>query len=328
MNKKGIIITVVVGVLALGIIGFFLINNSKSTPLLSVVTTPLTKGNLQNTVSATGTVESSDRVKVSNTSTEPIEKIYVSLGDWVGYGDWLYQTYNKQTDTYTDVKNETPGTITNIKAVKGALANGELFTIENVSDLRIRGKVKESELNRLYKNMPVIVKSDATGQESFEGNLFEIAPTAIRSEAATGGTPSKNAEFEVLISLPLDTPLKIGMTTRLTIITEDKNDIFTVPMDALVFDANQAPSILAAQEKSDTPGTYEVISIPVTLGMENESQIEISGDQLTDGLNILTQNPEIAPGTLVKLNTNPSPETAPTSGGVVMIGGSYKDSVM
>lgn len=69
--------------------------------------------------------------------------------------------YNK-TDTgnsYSYVKATTSGTITAMNAVKGNPANGELFTIEDTNDLKVRGKVKEADLNHIHENMPVLVKS-------------------------------------------------------------------------------------------------------------------------------------------------------------------------
>ncbi len=303
MKKKGIILCVVLGVALLVGGGAYVYANSQPAPAVAVKTAPLAKATLQNTISATGVIESYNKVKISDTSNEKIEKIYVSVGEWVAKDDWLCQLYNKEDDSYHYVKATTNGTITAMNAVKGNPANGELFTIEDTNDLKVRGKVKEADLNHIHENMPVLVKSDATGDKVFPGNLTKIAPTAIKSEAATTTSAAvTKAEFEVEIDLPPDTTgLKIGMTTRLNIVSEERAEVFCVPFEALVVDSSGQSCIYIAKENPVEQGSYTVESIPVTTGLETDSLIEIAGDQLSDGLAIISQPQAVQPGMAVSL---------------------------
>nr|WP_320027049.1 HlyD family efflux transporter periplasmic adaptor subunit [uncultured Acetobacterium sp.] len=301
MKKKGIILCVVIGVALLVGGGAYVYANSQKTSVISVKTSPLAKATLQNTISATGVVESYTKVKVSDTSNDNIEKLYVSVGQAVAKGDWLCQLYNKTDDSYSYVKASTGGTITAVNAVKGNPANGELFTIEDTNDLKVRGKVKEADLNHIHENMPVLVKADATGDKVFPGNLTKIAPTAIKSEATTTATTNK-AEFEVEVDLPSDaTGLKIGMNTRLSIVSEERADVFCVPFEALVVDSAGQSSIYIAKENPVEQGSFTVESIPVTTGLETDSLIEIAGDQLSAGMSVITQPQTVSPGTLVSV---------------------------
>ncbi|WP_026394652.1 efflux RND transporter periplasmic adaptor subunit [Acetobacterium malicum] len=302
MKKKGIILCVVIGVALLVGGGAYVYANSQPTPAVAVKTAPLSKSTLQNTISATGVIESYNKVKISDTSNDKIEKIYVSVGQWVAKDDWLCQLYNKADDSYSYVKATTNGTITAMNAVKGNPANGELFTIEDTNDLKVRGKVKEADLNHIHENMPVLVKSDATGDKVFPGNLTKIAPTAIKSEATTASAAATKAEFEVEIDLPTDTTgLKIGMTTRLSIVSEERADVFCVPFEALVMDDSGQSCIYVAKENPVEQGSFTVESIPVTTGLETDSLIEISGDQLSEGLVIISQPQTVQPGMVVSV---------------------------
>jgi len=302
MKKKGIILCVVIGVALLVGGGAYVYANSQPTPAVAVKTAPLSKATLQNTISATGVIESYNKVKISDTSNDKIEKIYVSVGQWVAKDDWLCQLYNKADDSYSYVKATTNGTITAMNAVKGNPANGELFTIEDTNDLKVRGKVKEADLNHIHENMPVLVKSDATGDKVFPGNLTKIAPTAIKSEATTASAAATKAEFEVEIDLPTDTTgLKIGMTTRLSIVSEECADVFCVPFEALVMDDSGQSCIYVAKENPVEQGSFTVESIPVTTGLETDSLIEIAGDQLSDGLVIISQPQTVQPGMVVSV---------------------------
>lgn len=302
MKKKGIILCVVIGVALLVGGGAYVYANSQPTPAVAVKTAPLSKATLQNTISATGVIESFTKVKISDTSNDKIEKIYVSVGQWVAKDDWLCQLYNKDDDCYSYVKATTNGTITAMSAVKGNPANGELFTIEDTNDLKVRGKVKEADLNHIHENMPVLVKSDATGDKIFPGNLTKIAPTAIKNESTTASSTATKAEFEVEVDLPVDvTGLKIGMTTRLNIVSEERADVFCVPFEALVVDDAGRTSIYIAKENPVEQGSYTVEAIPVTTGLETDSLIEIASDQLSEGLAIISQPQTISPGMAVSM---------------------------
>lgn len=302
MKKKGIILCVVLGVALLVGGGAYVYANSQPAPAIAVKTAPLSKATLQNTIAATGVIESYNKVKINDTSNDNIEKIYVSVGQWVAKDDWLCQLYNKADDSYSYVKATTSGTITAMNAVKGNPANGELFTIEDTNDLKVRGKVKEADLNHIHENMPVLVKADATGDKVFPGNLTKIAPTAIKSEATTASTTATKAEFEVEIDLPADTSgLKIGMTTRLSIVSEERADVFSVPFEALVVNDSGQTSIYIAKENPVEQGSYTVEAIPVTTGLETDSLIEIAGDQLSEGLAIISQPQTVSPGMAVSV---------------------------
>jgi len=301
MKKKGIILCIVLGLAIVIGGGAYVYAGTKTPAAATVKTSALAKGNLQNSISATGIVESNTKVKVSDSSGDTIEKIYVAVGDAVSNGDWLCQLYNKQTDTYTNVKAGNSGTITAVSAVKGAMASGELFTIEDTSDLKVRGKVKEANLNLIHVDMPVTIKSDATGAATFQGNLSKIAPTAMETKLSADST-TKNAEFEIEVDLPADVSgLKIGMTTRLSIVSEEKNDVFSVPFEALVTDDSGKTCIYVAQENPDKAGTQMVAAIPVSLGMETDSLVEIAGDQLTAGMAVISQPQAVHPGDSVSL---------------------------
>lgn len=301
MKKKGIILSLVIGVAILVGGGAYVYANSQKAPDISVKTSPLSRATLQNSISATGVVESYTKVKISDTSSANIEKLYVSVGQAVVKGDWLCQLYNKADDSYSYVKAATDGTITAVNAVKGSSANGELFTIEDINDLKIRGKVKEAQLNNIHENMPVLIKSDATGDKVFPGTLTKIAPTAIKSEATTNSTASK-AEFEVEVDLPSDSAgLKIGMNTRLSIVSEERADVFCVPFEALVVDSSGQSCIYIAKENAVEQGSFTVESIPVTTGLETDSLIEIAGDQLSSGMAVITQPQTVQPGMVVSV---------------------------
>lgn len=76
------------------------------------------------------------------------------------------------------------------------------------------------------------------------------------------------------------------MNTRLTVLLEEKQDVFGVPYDAVVEKADGSTVVYAAveQQNSGKNSSYVVTEIPVTTGLETDFYIEISGGEVTPGM--------------------------------------------
>lgn len=323
LKKKEKIIIGAVAVLAVAVLIIAAVlpgNDQKNAP--AVETTPLSKGNLQKTVSATGVIESTSTEQVSSTMNYPVSEIYVSVGNWVSEGESLCELHNENAGKTTSdtmmgsgdasdsewiyIKAPVSGTITSINTQNGALASGVLFTIENTNSLQIRATIKEADLATVKTSMPVNIKTDATGDTVYQGTVKSIAPTAVQSQSAnaaagvSGASSGSNPEFQAIVSIDSDiTNLLIGMKARLSIIVEDKQDVYSVDYNAVTTDAQGDPCILAAVDEQD--GIYTVKEIPVTTGTESDFAIEISGDGLSDGLQVITDISNVKAGDSVTL---------------------------
>ncbi len=191
------------------------------------------------------------------------------------------------------------GTITAVYAVKNAPANGLLFVIEDTNALKLSVKIKEYDISSVKVGMPAIIKADAISDKQYEGQLQKIAPTAVKG--TDGKTASgSNAEFEAdVVVSSRDTGLLIGMNARAEIILKKKESVFAVPYDAVTTDAEGKDIVFVAKAQKD--GSYKAESIPVTLGLETDSQVEISGTGLGDGLQIISDGKQVTPGMTVQL---------------------------
>lgn len=192
------------------------------------------------------------------------------------------------------VKAETDGTVTAVYAKEGDSGAGILFVIENTDDLEVLAKFKEYDIASLDVGMPVIVKTDATGSEEYEGVITKIAPTAVK-----GGTGA-DTEFEVNIGVKSEgTKLKIGMKAKVEVVIEEKNSIYSVPIDAVRYDEDdEAYIFIAIQDGKD----YTVKKIGVSTGMLTDTEIEIYGSELTSGMTVIADDSEtITAGSSVKI---------------------------
>lgn len=203
-------------------------------------------------------------------------------------------------DTLADATITAPvsGVVTAVYAEVGEPGNGLLFVIEDTDALKITTNIREYDVGNIEVGMPVVIRSDATGDKEISGTVTYIAPAANKTE--NGNTLTANdstVEFEAEVQVnDADSGLRIGMNTRLTVLLEERSDVYGVPYDSVVEKADGSEVVYAVEPSSEKEGSYVVTEVPVTTGLETDFYIEVSGDGITDGLSIVSDPQSVAPG--------------------------------
>lgn len=194
------------------------------------------------------------------------------------------------------------GVVTAVYAKVGEPGNGLLFVVEDTESLKITTRIKEYDIANVKEGMPVIIKSDATGDKEIAGTITYIAPAAVKTDGGSTKTTDSNStvEFEAEVQVnEKNSGLRIGMNTRLTVLLEEKEDVFGVPYDSVVEKADGSEVVYAVNPK-DTEGkdtkSYVVTEVPVTTGLETDFYIEVSGNGITEGMAVLSDPQSVAPG--------------------------------
>ena len=185
------------------------------------------------------------------------------------------------------------GTVTAVYAQVGSAGNGLMFVIEDTDDLVIRTSLKEYDITSVREGMPAVIRSDATGDTEFAGRVEKIYPTARKGE--NGQTLSGSTEFPADVALTeRGTGLRIGMNVRLGIITEQKEDVWAVPYDAVVTDA--AGNAIVYVLRDDGAGGQVAAAVPVTTGMETDFYLEVRSDGLQEGDRVISEPGAVSDG--------------------------------
>lgn len=197
------------------------------------------------------------------------------------------------------VKAPDSGTVTAVYAVQNAPANGLLFVIEDTGALKLTVKIKEYDIASVKEGMKAVVRADAISDKEFEGVLQRISPTSLKgNDGKTASSTDAEFEADVLVTSK-DTPLRIGMNASADIILQKKDDVFAAPYDAVTTDASGKSIVYTPKAQKD--GTYKVEAVSVTTGIETDSQEEISGDGLKDGMQIISDGKQVKPGMTVQV---------------------------
>lgn len=209
------------------------------------------------------------------------------------------QKLEKQLEDST-VTAPISGTVTAVFAKEGQPASGLLFVVEDTDNLLVKTKIKEYDAGKVSEGMPVTIRSDATGNEQYNGTVTKLNPAAEKNAQGDTNTTG-DIEFGAEVSVDTqNTPLKVGMNTRLTIILASKENVYCVPYDAVSTNANGETVVYSVSESGKDTATAR--AIPVTTGMETDFYIEIESDQLTDGMRIINDSVTMVDGTQVRLS--------------------------
>lgn len=126
--------------------------------------------------------------------------------------------------------------------------------------------VDELDINSVELGQKAVVTFDAIEDQEFEGEVTKIGNTA----SVSGGV----AKYTITITIPEDDKMKQGMNASATITTEDREDVLTLPMNALQEKGNRT---FVYTEKDDDGNLFG--ETEVTTGLSDGSTVEI-----TDGL--------------------------------------------
>nr|WP_282432045.1 efflux RND transporter periplasmic adaptor subunit [Dehalobacter restrictus] len=210
-------------------------------------------------------------------------------------------TYHEAETNQNDLKKKltdcnivapTSGTVTESNAEVGLAPSGILFVIEDAGDLFVAAKVKEFNISKLKVGQEVQVKTNVTGNNSFKGTLSYISPKAVSDSSST------NVEFEIKVKISNPDPLmKIGMNAFLSIIVTSKDNVYTVPYDTVITGKNGQSTVYTLKDNT-------VIQVSVKTGIENDTNIEIVGEGLQDGMKIVTNPGSVILGQKADIGTD------------------------
>ena len=166
---------------------------------------------------------------------------------------------------------ETSGTVTSLNATVGSICSDTVATIQ------------EYDVPNVSIGMKARITSDATDGE-ISGTLTQISPTAT---AATGGQSSSSSSGTFSAEVSVDgasSGLLIGMNANVEIVQSTTDNVFVVPYDAVGTEDDGTKYVMVKTGGDGADATFEKVT--VTTGAENDYYIEISGDALSEGMEV------------------------------------------
>lgn len=231
----------------------------------------VTTGDIEETLSLSGSLVTKDKDTIYSTTSSTIEKFYVSQNDYVSEGDYLVLMENGRI-----IKAPYDGMITQIDASVGDDVTTEtgLMNIVDNSEYYIESSIDESDIGKVKVGQDVDVTVSALDKE-YSGKI-----TFISSEATVSGD---RATFAIRITLDGDcSDLYYGLSAEADIILNSAKDALLIPIDAVTVSGGKK----TVQVKSGDTFTEQ----EVTLGVQDSSNVEVlSGLKENDVVKVETK---------------------------------------
>jgi HlyD family secretion protein len=152
-----------------------------------------------------------------------------------------------------------------------------LFTLGDISDVFVRGKVDQADIGKVYLTQPTRITVESFRDKKFDGKVYQISPLGVEKENVT--------TFEVKVSIANPgRELKAQMSANAEIILEEKPNVLLVPEAAIIYDKDRKATV----EVPDATAEKGRKKVPVKLGISNGVKTELVAG-LNQGAKVILQ---------------------------------------
>ena len=163
---------------------------------------------------------------------------------------------------------------------------GEVAVIQDADKFIISANADQYEISNIEKGMTTRITVSALNGSVMEGTLSYAAPTPDTKESQGEQTIEYPIESEITDPVA---GLRLGMTAKLEIISEEKYDVLAVPDECIQIGENGEYYVEAVDE------TGAISQITVNYGMKSDYYSEIEGAGITEGMQIVMPEQQIEP---------------------------------
>ena len=179
------------------------------------------------------------------------------------------------------VRADCDGVVTDVSFEEGdTYTGGAIAVIQDDSSFKVTASVDQYDIFKIAGDMPAEITVQAIGSDALDGKLSFVSPTPAPAALTPDGASSA-AGYPIEATFDgAQEDLRIGMSAKLVIITEERNSVFAVPDSCILKDDK------GWYVKVQGEGT-EIENIYVEKGLETDYYTEISGSKITDGMEVI-----------------------------------------
>jgi len=196
-------------------------------------------------------------------------------------------------------------TVTEGQTLQSSFQSPDLFKIAgNLTEMKIDVNFPESDITKIKVDMPVIFTVNAFPDRTFSGKVQSVTLSPSNPTGTGGAMNQGGVTYSVIINLKNDDgALLPGMTAYVSVILSQRKDVLRLPLSALrftpppeevsglqrMFNPMPARPAMPLVDTSDKSKTIYILHnnvltpLHVTTGESDESFIEVSGDDIAEG---------------------------------------------
>jgi HlyD family secretion protein len=156
-----------------------------------------------------------------------------------------------------------------------------LLTISDLSEIEAVMEVDETDIPAIRLGQTSKITIDAYPNKEFSGDVTEVGSSPLQTTLGSA-TGSEAIKFEVKLRLKDPPPgLKPGLSVSATLTTGRKEDVLSVPLQALAIREKEGSRAKPGEKPKDEEGVFVVQAgkvkfTPLTTGMTGELSIEVT----------------------------------------------------
>ena len=229
-----------------------------------------TQGNLDEYLEFGGDVDSVSAVNVMPDQAGKISRILVNVGDRVTKNQVLaYVDASRPGMNYSESPVRAPiaGRITSIPPTIGATVS-QAVTIARIAqtdELQIKVNVAERFISRIKQGQTALVTFDAYPGVDFNAKVFEVSPVL--------DTSTRTMAIKLRI-VPPDSRIKVGMYSRVQLVTDSVKNAIVIPNAAIVMrDGKPYVFVVANHKEGKKNASVRLQSVKVGISVDNKTEI-------------------------------------------------------
>lgn len=175
-----------------------------------------------------------------------------------------------------NITSDIDGTVTKVSAKKGTDSNsaGGLFTVEDLSDLKVSFEISEYDVEQIEIGKEIEIVSNSNKSKKYNGTISFISPIAHLKEGTTSG---KQVVIDVEANLHGDTSgIRAGQYVKGSIETVNAQSAFIVPYES-VYETPDKKNCVFVLKNGELEKVY------VTLGIEGDLAVQVISEDLNEG---------------------------------------------
>ncbi len=305
--------------------GYWMLGGPEGKSTVDFATETVTKGNVSNFITATGTIEPVTEVEVGTQVSGIIDKIYVDYNSVVKKGEYEETVYNFQRAqsaleqskaalakaernlSYATITSPIDGVVTSRDVEEGqTVASGfetpTLFTIAaDLTKMQVVADVDEADIAGVEEGARVTFTVDAYPDDVFEGVVRQVRLGSTNSTSSSSSTTTSTIVVTYEVVITADNPylkLKPRLTANATIYTLTKDNVLTVPNKALRFTPNK--DIVGGRKINDCQSSHKVWTLDNNTFTAHPVKIGITDGSKTEIVSGITENTPVVTETVVK----------------------------
>jgi multidrug efflux pump subunit AcrA (membrane-fusion protein) len=241
---------------------------------------PVQKGNVIKTCELLGTISADKSAQVFPETMGRVTKIFVKEGSYVGKNDALISMRNETIGfEYEEANIRSPisGTVAKIMVEVGSMVMPQSMValVVDYSVAKVQFNIAEADYQCMSRDRKVFIRVDAAPEDEFRARVTEISPV-IDPMTRTGSVKAIiNNSKRVL---------KPGMTARIRINMEEKENVLVVPKESLIGNYLFVLADSTAEKRSVEAGVVGDKHTEILSGVkENEMIVVVGQERLAGG---------------------------------------------